>query len=60
MITVPAILYPVIAFLFAVVVGRIGTIIIDHFRKDEMQLDSTSASMKPKSAHAGMTVAKHG
>lgn len=60
MMTIPAILYPVLAFLFAVVVGRIGTIIMDHFRKDEMQLDSTSATLKSTSYRAGMPVAKHG
>lgn len=60
MMTVPAILYPVVAFLFAVVVGRIGTIIMDHFRKDDMRLGSTSASLKSTSAHAGMPVAEHG
>lgn len=60
MMTVPAILYPVIAFLFAVVVGRIGTIIMDHFRKDDMQLDAASASTGSKAAHARLPVAKHG
>jgi hypothetical protein len=60
MMTIPAILYPVLAFLFAVVVGRIGTIIMDHFRKDEMQLDSTSATLKSTSSRSGMPVAKHG
>ncbi|RYY78683.1 MAG: hypothetical protein EOO69_10055 [Moraxellaceae bacterium] len=60
MITVPAILYPVLAFLFAVVVGRIGTIIMDHFRKDEMRLDAASASLKSKSTHAALSAAKHG
>lgn len=60
MITVPAILYPVLAFLFAVVIGRIGTIIMDHFRKDEMRLDSASASLKSKPSHSGLSAAKHG
>jgi hypothetical protein len=60
MMTIPAVLIPVLAFLFAVVIGRIGTIILDRFRKDEITLQSNTASMKSQSAHAGTPVAEHG
>lgn len=40
MMTNPAILFPVIAFVFAVVFGRIITILLDTFvRKDEVYMD---------------------
>lgn len=40
MMTNPAILFPVIAFVFAVVFGRIVTILLDVFvRKDEVYMD---------------------
>lgn len=61
MITIPAVLYPVVAFVFAVVIGRLGTIIADHFRKDEMLLQSHANHLN--AAHTGnaaMRVAKHG
>jgi hypothetical protein len=40
MMTNPAILFPVIAFVFAVVFGRIITMLLDAFiRKDEVYMD---------------------
>ncbi|RYZ79988.1 MAG: hypothetical protein EOO68_38065 [Moraxellaceae bacterium] len=60
MLTIPVVLYPVIAFLFAVVVGRLGTIIADRFRKDEMLLQSSSNHLNAQAGNAAMRVAKHG
>lgn len=40
MMTIPSILFPVFAFVFAVVFGRIVTIFMDTFvRKDEVYMD---------------------
>ena len=44
MMTNPAILFPVIAFVFAVVFGRIITILLDTFvRKDEVYMDMATS-----------------
>lgn len=60
MITIPAVLYPVLAFVFAVVIGRLGTIIADRFRKDEMLLQSNSNPSNAQAGNAALRVAKHG
>ncbi|XID74714.1 hypothetical protein ACF3NA_09390 [Alkanindiges sp. WGS2144] len=52
MSTIPVILYPVLAFMMAVIVGRIGTIIKAHFYgyEGEVSLDaSNTAAEKPVS-----------
>lgn len=52
MMTNPAILFPVIAFVFAVVFGRIITILLDKFvRKDEVYMD-VATSEKVNSAES--------
>jgi hypothetical protein len=60
MITIPAVLYPVLAFMFAVVIGRLGTIIADRFRKDEMLLQSNSNQSNAHAGNGALRVAKHG
>lgn len=47
MMTNPAILFPVIAFVFAVVFGRIVTILLDVFvRKDEVYMDVATSEKR--------------
>lgn len=59
MIEIPNELFPVMAFFFAVIVGRIGTIIADKFRKDDVSIDISTqvASNTSDEQHA---VAKKG
>lgn len=42
MLLIPTELFPIIAFLFAVIFGRIGTIIADMFRKESVSVDISS------------------
>lgn len=35
MLNIPVVLFPVLAFVLAVIVGRLVTIVLDNFRDDE-------------------------
>ncbi len=39
MIDIPVVLLPVLAFVFAAFVGRLVTVVLDHFREDEAALE---------------------
>lgn len=59
MMTIPAILYPVLAAFLAIIVGRIGTIIMDHFRKDEILVDAAQLGATKTANQRGVSL-KHG
>jgi hypothetical protein len=60
MIEIPNELFPVMAFFFAVIVGRIGTIIADKFRKDDVSIDISTQVTSNTSADEQHAVAKKG
>lgn len=49
MIDIPVVLLPILAFVLAAVVGRLVTVVLNHFREDETALEkgiSDAASSK--------------
>lgn len=59
MILIPTELLPVIGFFFVVIFGRIGTIILDLFRKEDVSVDITSQATD-KTALSETSFVKHG
>ena len=50
MLNIPVVLFPVLAFVLAVIVGRLVTIVLDHFRDNEIATatNRSKATIKPR------------